>query len=129
MIFGLSSSGILDSEPGFQITLSHNILDIAVLPHEQSVVISLDNIHQPWTTHGTAVEERSLHIVKLKWNSTNQEKWSRIDQSSIQEINKFAEGTIDLLTETLDASILGDAFYNVEHLRKRGNTDGLEEEP
>lgn len=129
LIFGLSSQGTLTSKPGFQMTLPYNILDVAVLEHEQSVIISLDNSHQPWTTHEAVVGDIGPHVIKLKWDSANGGKWSQIEHPSIEQINQFAGGEVDPLTETLTPSILGDAFYNIEHLRKRGSTDGHDEEP
>ncbi|KAI9748550.1 MAG: tRNA (guanine-N(7)-)-methyltransferase non-catalytic subunit trm82 [Lichina confinis] len=115
--FCLASDGSLKHENTLK--LAGNVLDASTVEDEASLIVSIDNVHQPFSTtavRGTEAEhEPLLQCFTLETTGSNMEwrempKFRRVDCVS-------RHGSFQV-TQAI-SSRLGDALYTLKNMRKR----------
>jgi len=123
IIFSSNKDGLLE----YRETLwtEGNVVDVTILPGQQAILYSIDNLHK---SNSTSVVEStgerpvigcySYSSVLDKW-----EKKSGVD-SIAAAINEWAAGQGSFSSDPSSQSAsVGDLLYSTERLRKRGQDD------
>jgi hypothetical protein len=100
--------------------LKGNALDVAVYPEEATVVVSIDNVHQPWSTTDTReTQAQTLDLVQCFTLSHAEAGASWRENSGfghIGDINRL--GSFKMPQSACRQ--LSNVLYSIENLRKQG---------
>ncbi|KAJ9233046.1 hypothetical protein DTO207G8_3664 [Paecilomyces variotii] len=126
LCYTMESDGQLRRQPSIQLT--SNVLDVAYDGENNSILVSLDGVHESGSTQAfkenpTAPQSflQALRVVEGRDDLT----FEAVEDSLVSSVN--AEGTTDVVTSDDEKAIekskkdLTDALYGLGNLRKRAN--------
>ncbi|KAI9884689.1 MAG: tRNA (guanine-N(7)-)-methyltransferase non-catalytic subunit trm82 [Watsoniomyces obsoletus] len=117
-IFNLDSTKCIS--PSQTLPLQGNALDVAIFEDQGVMVVSVDNLHQPWSVGEVRQESIEpavlLQCFQLKLNNGALVWREEPDSDVIKQINE--QGSFEMPTGSLQN--LSNMLYSVEKLRKRG---------
>lgn len=102
------------------IELSGNALDVVVLDDRGTILVSIDNIHQPGCTkelRDTALESPLLQCFSI--STAGELKWQETPNPTVEAIN--AREAIDIITDTEGRKriqAISNSLYWTSHLKK-----------
>lgn len=107
--------------------LPGNVIDVVVLEHRASIIVSIDNVHEAGSTDIVRSQSSQeavlrLHGLSFAADVEGEPTVRDADLGSVLE-NISGEGsTTDEIEDhgTLQHRALSELLYSVEHLRKRG---------
>ena len=81
-------------------------------------------MHRPGSGELTVAHDCGSFVVVLHLQSNG--TWAEMKE--LTAVNSYAQQTKESLIENLDPTIWSGVFYHIEHLRKRGPLESMEEE-
>ena len=99
-----------------------NVLDLTVLKEQKSILYSMDNVHEPFSTNTFQQNDGRPVLGTYSYIQTEKRWVSRAN--ALQDLNKAVDA-INIWATTEYASkeeqnTLSERLYGIEHLRKRG---------
>ena len=121
-IFQINGDGLIFRE---YLTVEGNVLDVAILSGQKSIVYSMDNILKPFST-SVVQKSGSRSTIGVYTYSHPMERWVP-SSSVIRELNRAVDA-INNWASAGDSSqdeknALSERLYDIEHLRKRGQEE------
>lgn len=116
-----------DAELTFQtsISLEYNVIDMVFVPQIDSVVYSMDTVHQPFsTTVGSSNEEQGLRrsVGALQATDVGWEINTGTTKFLVESMeNAVTSQPTSSEETTVERRSLKELLYNLENLRKRGS--------
>ncbi|KNG83952.1 tRNA (guanine-N(7)-)-methyltransferase subunit TRM82 [Aspergillus nomiae NRRL 13137] len=122
--FVLESNGTLKTQD--PIEMSGNVLDIAIMEKESTIVVSVDSIREKGSTHEwRASPTGSLNLIesfRVKLGAENLE-WEPVTESLVTNINLGGSSDIPADADTKQRKELNELFYSLSNLRKTHGED------
>ncbi|MCJ1310913.1 tRNA (guanine-N(7)-)-methyltransferase non-catalytic subunit trm82 [Agyrium rufum] len=123
VLYALPPSGRVDY---FQtLTATGNVLDFVALGKESMLLISIDNVHVPYSTKELRHSKMASHLLLYSLFESGSLKWDQNDGMAVGKVNEWASQNFhEGGDERLD-SVLSGLLYNTETLRKRGAEEDI----
>jgi hypothetical protein len=144
LVYSVDPDGKL--EPQGDIRFDGNVLDVAVLPDQRTIIVSTDTAHHDASTVAIRLHDESIHLPLLQArslaNDTTRNGWRRL--SLFEPLTPLGAESLSDLPEVPRTepqqnrpgraeksqvySPLGNFLYGQEHLRKKKDFTGADAE-
>ncbi|KAE8134600.1 guanine-N(7)--methyltransferase non-catalytic subunit trm82 [Aspergillus pseudotamarii] len=122
--FVLGLDGTLKTQD--PIEMSGNVLDVAIMEKDSTVVVSVDCIHEKGSTHEWRASPTSpsnlIESFRVKPGTENLE-WEPVTESLVTNVNMGGSSGILADANTKQRKELDDSLYNLGNLRKKHGED------
>ncbi|GMF68864.1 unnamed protein product [Aspergillus oryzae] len=122
--FVLGSDGTL--KPQDPIEMSGNVLDVAIMEKDSTIVVSVDCIREKGSTHEWRASPTSpsnlIESFRVKPGTENLE-WEPVTESLVTNINMGGSSGIPADADTKQRKELNDVLYSLGNLRKKHGED------